>query len=158
MKRLLACLLVMATLAGGSAAFAAFPDVTDAETSRAVDALTMLGILDGLPDGTFGPNLTLTRSQFCKMAVMATADRDLVGRYKSYTILPGRPLQPLGRRVHQPGRERHDALHYRLPDRENWSGGLHHLRAGGHDPHAPARLYGFRRGHELAGRLPRRSR
>lgn len=88
MKRLLACLLVMATLAGGSAAFAAFPDVTDAETSRAVDALTMLGILDGLPDGTFGPNLTLTRSQFCKMAVMATADRDLVGRYKSYTIFP----------------------------------------------------------------------
>ncbi|HPE15824.1 MAG TPA: S-layer homology domain-containing protein [Oscillospiraceae bacterium] len=87
MKRFLACLLVLATLAGGSA-FAAYPDVTDAETSRAVDALTILGIIDGLPDGTFGPSLTLTRSQFCKMAVMATADRDLVGRYKNYTIFP----------------------------------------------------------------------
>lgn len=54
----------------GSAGAASFSDVSgnDAEAS-AVYKLNSLGIIDGYPDGTFGPEKTITRAEFAKVAV-----------------------------------------------------------------------------------------
>ncbi|MEA1962133.1 MAG: S-layer homology domain-containing protein [Bacillota bacterium] len=53
----------------GSASAATFSDVAgnDAEAS-AVYKLNSLGIIDGYPDGTFGPEKTITRAEFAKIA------------------------------------------------------------------------------------------
>ncbi len=48
----------------------------------------MFGVLDGMGNGLFEPNGTLTRAQFCKMAVTALRENDSVSQYKSYTIFP----------------------------------------------------------------------
>jgi hypothetical protein len=54
-------------------------------------ALTMMGALQG--DGTGGLNLsgTLTRAQFCKIAVVVMGQADSVGSYSGYTIFPDVP-------------------------------------------------------------------
>ena len=40
-------------------------------TAVSVEVLRMMGVLDGYGDGTYRPGNTLTRAQFCKMAVLA---------------------------------------------------------------------------------------
>jgi hypothetical protein len=54
----------------GSASAASFSDVSgnDVEAS-AIYKLTSLGIIEGYPDGTFGPEKTITRAEFAKIAV-----------------------------------------------------------------------------------------
>ena len=48
-----------------------FSDISDADTAVSVEVLRMMGVLDGYGDGTYRPGNTLTRAQFCKMAVLA---------------------------------------------------------------------------------------
>jgi hypothetical protein len=54
----------------GSASAASFSDVTGTDVqANAIYKLTSLGIIDGYPDGTFGPEKTITRAEFAKIAV-----------------------------------------------------------------------------------------
>jgi hypothetical protein len=54
----------------GSASAATFSDVTGTTTEgAAIYKLNSLGIIDGYPDGTFGPEKTITRAEFAKIAV-----------------------------------------------------------------------------------------
>ena len=50
---------------------AGFPDVTDPAVQLAAAVLRGFGVVDGYEDGTFRPDATLTRAEFCKLAVMA---------------------------------------------------------------------------------------
>lgn len=70
-KRLLAALLACASLVALSLPAQAghFPDVTDPEVSRAADTLYALGVMEGSDKGLFQPEGSLTRVQFCKMAI-----------------------------------------------------------------------------------------
>jgi len=53
----------------GSAGAATFSDVTGtSDESAAIYKLNGLGIIDGYPDGTFGPEKTITRAEFAKIA------------------------------------------------------------------------------------------
>jgi hypothetical protein len=53
----------------GSAGAATFSDVTgNSAEASAIYRLNGLGVLDGYPDGTFGPEKTITRAEFAKIA------------------------------------------------------------------------------------------
>lgn len=71
MKRItaltLAALMLFAALP--QTAGAAFSDIYDAATKENVAVLEQLGVVDGMGGGNFQPGGTLTRAQFCKMAV-----------------------------------------------------------------------------------------
>ena len=69
-------------------AVTAFSDVTDPNTAAAIESLRLLGVLDGYADGTFRPEESLTRAQFCKMAVYALNAGSQEAQYKNYTIFP----------------------------------------------------------------------
>ena len=66
-------LLVLATFMFsivGSASAAKFSDVSgDPVQTAAIYKLNALGIIDGYPDGTFGPDKTISRAEFAKIAV-----------------------------------------------------------------------------------------
>lgn len=65
-----------------------FADITDRDTVMAVESLRLMGVLDGYGDGSFRPGTTLTRAQFCKMAVYAMDGSDELGRYSTVTVFP----------------------------------------------------------------------
>ena len=50
---------------------AGFTDISDPAVAQAAETLRLLGIISGDGGGAFHPGGTLTRAQFCKMAVMA---------------------------------------------------------------------------------------
>ena len=85
-QRILSVLLAAALCLGiiGVAGFsfqadaASFSDVTDADTAEAVSVLSSLGIVSGYSDGTYHPSATLTRAQFCTLAVLAEGHGDQV--------------------------------------------------------------------------------
>ncbi|OUN08254.1 hypothetical protein B5G43_02410 [Flavonifractor sp. An92] len=85
-QRTLSALLAAALCLGiiGVAGFsfqadaASFSDVTDADTAEAVSVLSSLGIVSGYSDGTYHPSATLTRAQFCTLAVLAEGHGDQV--------------------------------------------------------------------------------
>ena len=53
----------------GSAGAASYSDVTGTSVeAAAIYRLSGLGVLDGYPDGTFGPEKTITRAEFAKIA------------------------------------------------------------------------------------------
>lgn len=95
-KRILSFLLalsltasLLAVPAGAlSAAVTTFSDVQDSGTAVSVETLRLLGVLDGYGDGTFRPDRSLTRAQFCKMAVYALNAGDQLGLYRAVTIFP----------------------------------------------------------------------
>lgn len=94
-KRLasLALALVLAlgmapAMAPAASAIGGFSDVTDMTTAQNVEVLQMMGVVDGMSSGTFNPTGTLTRAQFCKMAVEAMGQGDRASIYKNYTIFP----------------------------------------------------------------------
>lgn len=61
---------------------ASFPDVKDSSWyATAVKTLANLGIITGYPDGTFKPSKTITRAEFCAMAVRFAVS---TGRITSY--------------------------------------------------------------------------
>lgn len=80
-------LLVLPAGAAGTGTVT-FSDVHDSSTAMAVECLRLLGVLDGYQDGTFRPGASLTRAQFCKMAVYAMNGADELGRYRTVTVFP----------------------------------------------------------------------
>jgi hypothetical protein len=89
---LLAVCLSLSLLTGPASAasgpITAFRDVTDNQTAVAIESLRLLGVLDGYSDGTFRPGNSLTRAQFCKMAVYAMNMGNELGKYEAVTIYP----------------------------------------------------------------------
>ena len=81
-------LAMVLSLTGALAADTVFTDITDPETARNVEVLRMMGVIDGVTATTFEPNGTLTRAQFCKMAVEALGKSDQAVIYQNYTIFP----------------------------------------------------------------------
>ncbi len=58
-------------------AFASFPDVEeDSEYARAVNFLQERDVIDGYPDGTFGPDKTLSRAELLKILIEAVGISD----------------------------------------------------------------------------------
>lgn len=84
--------LVLAVSAFGVSAAAAetgrFSDVSDPDTTLAIETLRLMGALDGYPDGTFQPEGYLTRAQFCKIAVYAMNGESELGLYETITVFP----------------------------------------------------------------------
>lgn len=93
LKRIVSCALALAltlclALPCASRAQAVpFPDIADSETADNVEVLRMLGVIDGI-GGQFQPNGTLSRAEFCKMAVVMLGKKGAVGQYQTYTIFP----------------------------------------------------------------------
>ncbi len=90
-KRFLSLVLAAAvalTLAPGAFAFGTFTDVSDAVTAQNIEVLRLMGVLEGDGNGTFRPNSSLTRAEFCKMAIMLQGRGEQVVRYASRTIFP----------------------------------------------------------------------
>ena len=84
-KRLISiCLALLFTFAPASAAFS---DITDTSLAQTVSILDALGIMQGMGNNQFSPDTTLTRAQFCKIAVTAMGVSD-VSAYANYTIFP----------------------------------------------------------------------
>ena len=78
LKRLIATLLVVATLCGltavvpasaASGRASAFTDISDPQVAGAAEILRLLGVVNGTGGSSFNPSGTLTRAEFCKMAV-----------------------------------------------------------------------------------------
>ena len=89
MRKLVSLLLVAAVLLSMAVpAGAAFTDITDSKTRQEVAVLQMMGVINGTSDTTFSPNGTLTRAQFCKMAVIAMGLGDEEPLYRNRTIFP----------------------------------------------------------------------
>lgn len=81
--------IIAATLAAClavSPALAVFPDVTDPAVSEAVEVLRQLEVVNGKPDGTFAPQGTFTRGEFCKMALT------ILGRAEERQLYAGRVI------------------------------------------------------------------
>lgn len=93
-KRLLSffcalCAILLLYPAGASAAVkSSFSDIDDNATAAAVEALRVMGVLDGYSDGLFHPENSLNRAQFCKMAILATGAEKELGRYAVITVFP----------------------------------------------------------------------
>lgn len=63
-----------------------FSDITDQNTALNADILRLMGIVSGVGDNQFNPGGTLTRAQFCTMAVSFLQKRDEAARYATRTI------------------------------------------------------------------------
>ena len=91
-KRFLSGLLAAAALAGllvlppASAAGSGFSDITDPAMSNAAETLRVLGVVDGTGNAAFNPGGTLTRAEFCKMAVEILGRGDEEPAQRSRTI------------------------------------------------------------------------
>ena len=89
MKKLISLLLIAAVVFSMAVpAGAAFSDISDATTQKEVAVLQMMGVINGTSDTTFSPNGTLTRAQFCKMAVTLMGRADEEPLYRNRTIFP----------------------------------------------------------------------
>ena len=90
-KRLLSFLCVILLLFPATARAAvtsSFADIADPVTAAAVETLRVMGVLDGYSDGTFRPEVSLNRAQFCKMVILATGTEKELGRYAVITVFP----------------------------------------------------------------------
>ncbi len=100
-KRLLALLLTVCTLCGtlapaataaeSKAKAAPFTDIYDADTAEAAELLRLLGIVNGTGGTSFSPEGTLTRAEFCKMAVELMGNGDKVAAQMNRTIFKDVP-------------------------------------------------------------------
>ena len=89
-KKLLSLILCLAlTLSLAPAALAAgFADVTDTATAQNVEVLRLMGVVEGDDNAVFRPYSSLTRAEFCKMAVVLKGMRSVTARYGSRTVFP----------------------------------------------------------------------
>jgi hypothetical protein len=89
MKKLLSLLLVLSVCLSVSTVYASAESSGEAAESAAV--LNMMGALEGSGGGSLDLSGTLTRAQFCKIAVVVLGKEDAVGQYSGYTIFPDVP-------------------------------------------------------------------
>lgn len=85
---LLLALVMLLGMLPAANALGGFSDVSDMTTAQNIEVLQMMGVVDGVSGSSFNPTGTLTRAQFCKMAVEAMGEGDRVNIYKNYTIFP----------------------------------------------------------------------
>ena len=85
MKRIISLSCVLAMLFSFALPVNAFTDIPDAKVKAAAEGLASIGVIADVDN--FYPNLYLTRSQFCKMAVLAAGFTEL-SIYGSYTLYP----------------------------------------------------------------------
>ncbi len=69
-------------------ASAAFTDIKDSQLQKQVSVLQMLGVIGGTSASTFSPSGTLSRAQFCKMAVVLLGRENEEPLYRNRTIFP----------------------------------------------------------------------
>jgi hypothetical protein len=88
MKRFISLLLTLTLLLPVSAMAQPIADVGDTETLSHIRFLQNAGVFDAeYPNGRFRPNDTLTRAEFCRMAVSAAGVTDLAF-HRTYTVFP----------------------------------------------------------------------
>lgn len=85
---LLAAVMLLSLTATAFAVTPSFSDIPDAATRQEVDLLRMMGIVSGDDKGNFNPIGTLTRAQFCKMAIEAMGRGDEETLYRTRTLFP----------------------------------------------------------------------
>lgn len=90
-KRLTAALLTAAlalalTVLPSAAAPGSFTDVSDPNAAVNADILRLMGVVSGTGGNTFNPGGTLTKAQFCTMAVNFLQKGEEVPRYATRTI------------------------------------------------------------------------
>ena len=61
--------VVPASAAAGTTSVSGFTDITDPDVSEAAEVLRLLGVVNGTGGTLFNPGGTLTRAEFCKMAI-----------------------------------------------------------------------------------------
>lgn len=95
LKKSISVLLVLCVMAGllGSWATASgdvstFTDIWDADVGQAVEALRTMGVLDGIGNGLFDPQGTLTRAEFCKMIILTMGKGAEVPAHEARTVFP----------------------------------------------------------------------
>ena len=94
LKKITSCALALSLTATLALPFApqakasSFTDISDPALSENVEVLHALGVLEGNGSGAFLPKDTLSRAQFCKMAVVMQGREGQVGQHQSYTIFP----------------------------------------------------------------------
>ena len=77
LKKTLALVLVLGMLLGLCVnASADFSDAEEINYAEAVDVLTAIGVIEGMPDGSFDPTGTLTRAQAAKIIVYLLGAED----------------------------------------------------------------------------------
>ncbi len=79
-------LLVLTAAVFGLAAVASaavFSDIQGKPSASAIMRLAAQGVIDGYPDGTFRPDNTITRAEFCKFAVIAAGLKDVASGYEN---------------------------------------------------------------------------
>lgn len=86
MKKLLSLLLPLALCLTLCVPAMAYTDVTDETLAHAAAVLSGLGVVSGYEDGTYRPGTTLTRAQFCKLAVLTAGYGDAVTTGGSKTV------------------------------------------------------------------------
>lgn len=71
-KKILALIITLAMVIGSfTMVYAVPPDVIGTSYEEPVERLVNLGVITGYPDGTYGPNDKITRSEFAAIAVRA---------------------------------------------------------------------------------------
>jgi len=90
MKRIvslvLAISMVLSMFVSALAATRTFEDIDGTKYAGAVEALVELGVIDGLPDGTYGPEKEVTRAQLAKMLVICLGLGDSVEALEGRTV------------------------------------------------------------------------
>lgn len=84
------CALVCVPPAGAAPAVSTFPDVTDPQVGRAVEALRTMGIISG-SGGKYNPNGNLTRAGFCKLILDVMGKKDEAAAQANRTIFTDVP-------------------------------------------------------------------
>ncbi len=82
----LAISMVLSMFVSAFAATASFEDVTNTKYAGSVEALVELGVINGLPDGTYGPEKQVTRAELAKMLVICLGLGDTVESLAGRTI------------------------------------------------------------------------
>lgn len=89
-RKLISLALALAVLLSVSAPALAvggsFSDIADESVARDVETLRLLGVIDGMGGGVFNPSGTLTRAQFCKMAVVMMGKGESEPAFRNRTI------------------------------------------------------------------------
>lgn len=83
---MLAGMTVISAPAASAAQLSAFRDLTDPQVAEAAEFLRLLDVVNGVPGGIYNPTGTLSRAEFCKMAVVALDRSDEESAQRGRTI------------------------------------------------------------------------
>lgn len=84
-------LSLVTALPTASATLAPFRDISDPQLQESVQFLRLMGVTDGVGEGLFNPTGTLSRAEFCAMAVRALDRADEVAAQEGRTIFKDVP-------------------------------------------------------------------